>query len=50
MTFKSKGSLDDGSVFDVGEYEVKIGGGEAPEGIDQGKTVMIQRLLRLWLK
>jgi len=36
VTFKSKGSLDDGSVFDVGEYEVKIGGSEAPQGIDQG--------------
>jgi FKBP-type peptidyl-prolyl cis-trans isomerase len=37
VTFKSKGSLEDGTVFDIGEYEIKIGSsGEAPEGIDQG--------------
>jgi len=36
VTFKSKGKLENGTLFDVGEYEIKIGNKEAPEGIDEG--------------
>jgi len=36
VTFKSRGSLANGTLFDVGEYEIKIGSGEAPKGIDEG--------------
>merc|ERR1711962_401090 len=36
VTWKSHGYLESGHLFDVGEYEVKIGSDEAPVGIDQG--------------
>jgi len=36
VTFKSRGSLANGTLFDVGEYEIKIGNDEAPKGIDEG--------------
>jgi len=36
VTFKSRASLANGTLFDVGEYEIKIGKSEAPKGIDEG--------------
>jgi len=36
VTFKSRATLANGTLFDVGEYEIKIGNSEAPKGIDEG--------------
>jgi len=50
VTYLSWGYLRTGVLFDVGEYEIKIGQEEAPEGIDQGIRGLCQgdkRALRI---
>ena len=36
VEWTSYGYLADGRTFDIGEYEVKIGAGEAPKGLEEG--------------